>query len=56
MKYVQVFARRVPHFLSDPAREDLTAYVSAIANVTVFPKYSNVKKSLNNLRLIICYL
>lgn len=56
MKYVQVFARRVPHFLSDPAREDLTAYVSAIANVTVFSEVFKRKKSLNNLRLIICYL
>lgn len=44
MKYVQVFARRVPHFLSDPAREDLTAYVSAIANVTVFSEVFKRKK------------
>lgn len=46
MKYVQVFARRVPHFLSDPAREDLTAYVSAIANVTVFSEVFKRKKKL----------
>lgn len=46
MKYVQVFARRVAHFLSDPAREDLTAYVSAIANVTVFSEVFKHKKML----------